>query len=254
MLSSHLLMLSAQERTCRMSGTLRFYIDGSLAYERLGVIMNMSTMPLQFAGGVSSAYPGGGSASDGFLDLDELRIYNVPLSSEDVLALANASDGGVADRNQAPGAPIGIAIGETSNPAVFTVEQGSFATAPIPPKFHIDGGQWRRTNRGQRPESFASLDTLEVCSQPFHFCGSVPCRRHSRGPHVQLGTTVETWRNCPSMSFASLFQSDAWHPDSGAMGWFCTLATCQGRYAGSAMARRLMPALWNLSRKAPRPQ
>ena len=133
----------------RMSGVLRFYIDGNLAYERLGVIMNMSTLPLQFAGRVSDAFPGGGNASDGYLDLDELRFYNVPLSSEDVMALATAADGGVGDRDQAPGAPIGIAIAETSSPQVFSVEQGSFATAPVPPKFHIEGGQWRRTNRGR---------------------------------------------------------------------------------------------------------
>ena len=131
-----------------MSGSLRFYIDGVLAYERLGVVVNTSTLPLQFAGHVSDAFPGGAVASDGYLELDEMRFYNLPLSSEDVLALANASDGGIADRSQAPGAPIGIAIAETSNPAVFTVEQGSFASAPIPPRFHIEGGQWRRTNRG----------------------------------------------------------------------------------------------------------
>ena len=132
----------------RMSGSLRFYIDGALAYERLGVVVNTSTLPLQFAGHVSDEFPGGANASDGYLELDEIRFYNLPLSSEDVLALANASDGGIADRSQAPGAPIGIAIAETSNPAVFTVEQGSFASAPIPPRFHIEGGQWRRTNRG----------------------------------------------------------------------------------------------------------
>jgi len=149
----------------RMSGSLRFYIDGVLAYERLGVVVNTSTLPLQFAGHVSDAFPGGAVASDGYLELDEIRFYNLPLSSEDVLALANASDGGIADRSQAPGAPIGIAIAETSNPAVFTVEQGSFASAPIPPRFHIEGGQWRRTNRGvTRGELMSSsARRLKVC-------------------------------------------------------------------------------------------
>lgn len=38
------------------------------------------------------------------------------------------------------------------DPAVFTVSQGSFATAPVPPQFAVDaaGGQWRRSNRGGR--------------------------------------------------------------------------------------------------------
>ena len=185
-----------------MSGILRFYIDGALAYERLGVIMNTSTLPLQFAGQVCSEYPGGNNASDGFLDLDELRFYNVPLSSEDVLALANASDGGVGDQNQDPGAPIGIAIAETSNPAVFTVEQGSFATAPIPPRFYIDGGQWRRTNRGASAFlalSFNSNNASAILRWLWHvyftlnaLAPALLFRRHARRTDVQLCEDVAT--------------------------------------------------------------
>lgn len=42
-----------------MSGTLRFYVDGILAYERLGVDLKMASLPLQCAGGVSASFTGG---------------------------------------------------------------------------------------------------------------------------------------------------------------------------------------------------
>lgn len=42
-----------------MSGTLRFYVDGILAYERLGVDLEMASLPLQCAGGVSASFTGG---------------------------------------------------------------------------------------------------------------------------------------------------------------------------------------------------
>eukprot|EP00434_Breviolum_minutum_P007150 symbB.v1.2.006311.t1/scaffold354.1/size221495/6 len=149
-----------------MSGTLRFYVDGILAYERLGVDLEMASLPLQCAGGVSASFTGG-AVSDGYLDLDELRWYNVPLTSEDLEALFNATDGGVTDAQQAPGAPIGIAVEATEDPAVFTVSQGSFATAPVPPQFAVDaaGGQWRRSNRGViRGELMSSYERrLKVC-------------------------------------------------------------------------------------------
>lgn len=149
-----------------MSGTLRFYVDGDLSYERLGVALNMASLPLQCAGRVSASPPSG-TASDGYLDLDEIKWYNVPLTSEDVGALFNATDGGVADAQQAPGAPIGIAVEATDDPAVFNVATGSFATAPVPPEFKVDatGGQWRRGNRGViRGELMSSYERrLKVC-------------------------------------------------------------------------------------------
>ena len=50
---------------------------------------------------------------------------------------------------------------------MFTVSQGSFATAPVPPQFHVDatGGQWRRSNRGViRGELMSSFERrLKVC-------------------------------------------------------------------------------------------
>ncbi|CAJ1440525.1 unnamed protein product, partial [Effrenium voratum] len=141
----------------RMSGTLRFYVNGTLAYERLSVDINMASMPLQ-CGGLSSA----GNASDGYMDLDELRWYNVPLSAEDVAALASSN--GV-DGLQAPGAPIGVALEATEDPAIFTVTQGSFASAPQPPVFQVSGGQWRRTNRGVTKATLMSSTPrrLKVC-------------------------------------------------------------------------------------------
>ena len=42
-----------------MSGTLRFYVDGILAYERLGVDLKMASLPLQCAGRVSASFTGG---------------------------------------------------------------------------------------------------------------------------------------------------------------------------------------------------
>lgn len=42
-----------------MSGTLRFYVDGILSYERLGVALNMASLPLQCAGRVSASPPSG---------------------------------------------------------------------------------------------------------------------------------------------------------------------------------------------------
>ena len=46
----------------------------------------------------------------------------------------------------------GLHLQPPEDPAVFTVSQGSFATAPVPPQFAVDaaGGQWRRSNRGGR--------------------------------------------------------------------------------------------------------
>ncbi len=48
---------------------------------------------------------------------------------------------------------------QPQDPAVFTVSQGSFATAPVPPQFAVDaaGGQWRRSNRGGR-QSWSHCD------------------------------------------------------------------------------------------------
>ncbi|CAK9090290.1 Hypothetical protein (Fragment) [Durusdinium trenchii] len=148
-----------------MSGTLRFYLEGALVYERLDVNLNLASLPLQCAGRVSAFEGHSGNASDGYMDLDEIRWYNVPLSSEDVAALFNAADGGVLDAQQAPGAPIGIAVEATENPSVFTVQQGSFAAAPVPPQFITSGGQWRRSNRGViRGELMSSMERrLKLC-------------------------------------------------------------------------------------------
>lgn len=37
-----------------MSGTLRFYLEGALVYERLDVNLNLASLPLQCAGRVSA--------------------------------------------------------------------------------------------------------------------------------------------------------------------------------------------------------
>eukprot|EP00438_Fugacium_kawagutii_P008845 Skav208545 [mRNA] locus=scaffold1216:397410:403202:+ [translate_table: standard] len=127
-----------------MSGTLRFYVDGMLAYERLGVVLNMASLPLTCAGRVSASFDEG-AASDGYLDLDELRWYNVPLTSEDVASLFNATDGGVTDVQQRPGAPIGIAV-EATNETWMATHPGGYGT-------WIPWGMWTLTGFG-RPDGF----------------------------------------------------------------------------------------------------
>eukprot|EP00931_Biecheleriopsis_adriatica_P055485 TRINITY_DN32821_c0_g1_i1.p1 TRINITY_DN32821_c0_g1~~TRINITY_DN32821_c0_g1_i1.p1 ORF type:complete len:3996 (-),score=741.57 TRINITY_DN32821_c0_g1_i1:75-12062(-) len=135
----------------RMSGTLRFYLNGSLVQEQLGVRLNPSRHQLTCGGLVSEVFPSGGQRAVGTIDLDEMRWYNVPLSHEDVLALATAADGGVKDRQVNPGAAVGIALtSEVESGQVFDIHHGGFASALNPPKFDIlpSGGQWARTNRG----------------------------------------------------------------------------------------------------------
>jgi hypothetical protein len=123
---------------------MQIYLDGSLAYTRSGVKLIPTSSTLT-CGGRVSADAGTRSRALGFLDMDELRWYNLPLSASDVATVFAAVDPGV-DRTMVSTAGVGNIVQRTADPRVFEVPGLELPSSPnivVGPS----GGSWRRTNR-----------------------------------------------------------------------------------------------------------
>eukprot|EP00928_Gymnodinium_smaydae_P017588 TRINITY_DN16727_c0_g1_i2.p1 TRINITY_DN16727_c0_g1~~TRINITY_DN16727_c0_g1_i2.p1 ORF type:complete len:4009 (-),score=688.03 TRINITY_DN16727_c0_g1_i2:80-12106(-) len=134
------------------SGYLRFYINGSLSYERSGIRLQPSLTPMYCGGGAGRPWPSGANAE--WIDLDELRYYSMALSSQEVAAVSRVSPTGTEDAGVSANAAIGVRVDSGSDARTFNIPSLVPRWGPNAQdvKFRVngapDGGRWRRTNRG----------------------------------------------------------------------------------------------------------
>lgn len=143
-------------------GHLLLYVDGTLQEEVDGWRPMPAAFPLTGGGGIDTSK----TRTTGALELDELRLYNVPLSPAQVAAVAAAADPG-ADQatpaSQARGNAVRAAGG--TDPRLFDLP--GVAWEPMP-HFALQGGnpiRWRRSNRAVTRAEIMSpgQQTVKVC-------------------------------------------------------------------------------------------
>lgn len=132
--------------TGSFDGSLLFYVNGDLRYQRDDVRLSPTALPLTCGGGIDTMR----DRAAGWLDLDEIRWYNIALSEQEVV-LIMTDPLPTADNSVPAGSPIGNRIRKGADIKSFRLPGISWSPEP---SFKVDtssrtggGGHWRRTNR-----------------------------------------------------------------------------------------------------------